>query len=73
MILEHCDVPRRLTEIMTALGVANRSHFKKRYLNPLIHVGIVAMIKPDKPRASDQRYVVTHAGAALKAGRVNKG
>ena len=73
MILEHCDVPRRLTEIMTALGVANRSHFKKRYLNPLIHAGIVAMIKPDKPRASDQRYVVTHTGAALKAGRVNKG
>ncbi len=67
MIVEHCDVPRRLTEIMAALGVANRGHFKKHYLDPLIHAGIVAMTNPEKPRAPDQRYVVTDAGAALKA------
>ena len=70
-IVERCDVPRRLTEIMDALGVANRGHFKKYYLDPLIRAGIVTMTKPGKPRASDQRYVVTHAGTALKARRAH--
>ena len=70
-IAKRCDVPLRLTEIMADLGVANRGHFKKHYLDPLIRTGIVAMMKPEKPQASDQRYVVTNAGAALEARRAH--
>ena len=70
-IVKRCDVPRRLTEIMADLGVANRGHFKKHHLDPLIRTGIITMTKPEKPQASDQRYVVTHAGAALKARRAH--
>ena len=66
-ILGYCDVPRRMTEIMDALGVASRGHFMKHHLDPLIRAGIVAMTNPENPRASNQRYVATDAGADLKA------
>ena len=72
-ILEYCDVPRRLAEIMDALGVASRGHFMKHHLDPLVRAGIVAMTNPGKPRASNQRYVVTEAGARLKAHRAGAG
>ena len=72
-ILEYCDVPRRLAEIMDTLGAASRGHFMKHHLDPLIRAGIVAMTNPGNPRASNQRYVVTNAGARLKARRAGVG
>ena len=70
-ILEFCDVPRRLKEITSALGVASRGYFKKRHLDPLIRANIVTMTNLMNPRASNQRYVATDAGARLKAGRID--
>ena len=69
-IIELCDVPRRLSEILSALGVTNRGYFKEHHLDPLIQSGIVAMTNPEKPRASNQQYVITEAGAQLKARRM---
>ena len=71
-IIELCDAPRRLAEIMEALGVANRGYFRKKHLDPLLRAGIVAMTNPKNPRAANQRYVLTKAGVALKARRVNR-
>ena len=68
-IVELCDAPRSLAEIVDVLGFARRDHFKKRHLDPLIRAGVIAMTNPEKPRASNQRYVLTEAGAALKAHR----
>ena len=72
-IVEYCDVPRRLTEIMADLTVTERKHFKQHYLNPLIRAGIVAMTNPGKPRASNQRYVITDVGERLKTHRMDRG
>ena len=69
-IIERCDAPRRLAELMDALGVVNRGYFKKRHLDPLIRAGLVAMTNPANPRAAGQRYVLTEAGAALEAARL---
>jgi ATP-dependent DNA helicase RecG len=66
-IIDLCDVPRRLAEIMEILGIVNRGFFKEQHLDPLIQSGIVAMTNPDNPRASNQKYVITEAGAQLKA------
>ena len=35
-IIEICDIPRSLTAIMNALGVAGRGYFKRRHLDPLL-------------------------------------
>ncbi len=72
-IVERCEVPRRLAELMDALGATNRGHFKKRHLDPLIRAGIVTMTNPENPRAPGQRYVLTAAGLALRAARTRKG
>ena len=70
-IIELCDVPRRLAEILEALGATNRGHFKAHHIGPLIQSGIVEMTNPENPRAPNQRYVLTEVGAKLKARRVN--
>ena len=72
-IVAHCDVPRRLAEIMEALGVTGRNHFRRRHLNPLIRGGVLRMTNPDRPNHPDQAYVLTDAGAALKARRADGG
>ena len=71
-IIEFCDVPRRLAEITVTLGVSSRGYFKKTHLDPLIRGRVVVMTNPDKPRASNQRYVVSDAGAKLKVRRMNE-
>ena len=69
---ESCDTPRRLTEIMDALKVANRGYFKKRHLDPLLAGGVVRMTHPDQSKHPDQAYVLTEVGVALKARRMKE-
>ncbi len=66
-IVAYCDVPRLLAEIMDNLGVANRGHFKKTHLDPLIRDGLIVMTNSAKPRAPGQRYILTEAGLKLRA------
>ena len=40
---------------------------------PLVRAGIVTMTNPEKPRAVNQRYVLTDAGVALRATHIAKG
>ena len=71
-IIELCDVPRRLANVMVAIvGETDRSHFKRQHVDPLLEGGIVRMTKPGQAeRRPNQRYVLTEAGVALKAGRM---
>ena len=71
-IVASCEMPRRLAEIMDDLGVVNRGYFKKTHLDPLICAGLIAMTNPAQPRAPDQRYLLTDAGAELKAARARR-
>ena len=65
-ILAACDVPRSLAELMERAGVSHRSHFRRKHLKPLLEAGLVRMTNPRSPRAPNQRYELTDAGAALK-------
>ena len=71
-IIEICDVPHSLTAIMRALGVTGRGYFKQRHLDPLLRGGVLRMTHPDQPKHPNQAYVLTEAGAKLKAGDGNK-
>ena len=70
-IMGFCDTPRRLTEIMDALGAANRGYFKKHHLDPLLANGMLRMTRPDQPNHPEQAYVLTEVGAALMGRHVN--
>jgi len=65
-IVAACDVPRSLAELMERAGVSHRSHFRRKHLKPLLEAGLVRMTNPGNPRAPNQRYVLTDAGAAVK-------
>ena len=66
-IVEACDVPRGLRELMDRAGVTHRTHFRSQHLKPLLETGVVRMTNPENPRAPNQKYVLTEAGVALKA------
>ncbi|SLM29543.1 putative transcriptional regulator [Desulfamplus magnetovallimortis] len=64
-ILDYCEVARSLTELLEKAGFTNRGYFKKNHINPLINSGLLAMTKPDKPRAKNQKYILTEPGLQL--------
>ena len=66
-ILGTCEVPRSLTELTERAGVSHRTHFRNKHLKPLLEGRLIRMTNPENPRASNQKYVLTEAGAALKA------
>lgn len=70
-IIGLCEVPRRLAELMEELNISSRGYFKAHHLDPLIAGAVIRMTNPDKPRASNQRYVLTEAGVALKEKRLD--
>jgi ATP-dependent DNA helicase RecG len=65
-IVGHADVPRSLAELMAHTGYRQRPHFVATYLEPLLTGGVLRLTIPDKPRSSQQRYVLTEAGVKLK-------
>ncbi|MCC7519888.1 MAG: putative DNA binding domain-containing protein [Verrucomicrobiae bacterium] len=57
--------------LQRAVGLKDRVHFLKSYLQPLIEQGWVERTLPDKPRSPLQKYRLTEVGMAalVKAGR----
>ena len=66
-IVTFCKVPRSMTEIMGELGLTHRTFFRRNHLEPLLASGVLRMTHPDQPKHPDQAYVLTEAGARLKA------
>ena len=56
-------------ELMGALGLKDRMHFTKEYLNPALETGLIEMTIPDKPRSSKQKYRLTEKGRQALVGR----
>ena len=66
-ILMFCDVPRPIADIMGQLGLTHRTFFRRNHLEPLLVGGVLRMVHPDQPNHPHQAYVLTEAGAVLKA------
>lgn len=57
------DEARSIVEFMDALGWKDRTKFRQRFVRPLLEAGLLAMTVPDKPRSSNQRYIITELGS----------
>lgn len=55
-IVNFCSVPRTAQEIMDRLGIYNQSRSRKKYILPLVEMGVIEMTNPDNPSASNQKY-----------------
>jgi ATP-dependent DNA helicase RecG len=62
LLLQLCQQPKTLVELISALSLKNRTKFKQKYLNPLIEQGLLQMTIPDKPNSRMQKYQLTIAG-----------
>ena len=56
-------------ELMETLGLRDRSHFYRAYLQPGLDAGLVEMTLPDRPRSRAQRYRLTSLGREAQASR----
>ncbi|MCL2831562.1 MAG: putative DNA binding domain-containing protein [Treponema sp.] len=56
-ILSFCMEPQSRIEIQLFIGLKNKNHFLKKYLNPLIESGKLRMTIPDKPNSKNQKYI----------------
>ena len=56
-LLDYCAEPRTREELQQFIGIANREHFRKAILKPLLASGKLVMTIPDKPSSRNQRYV----------------
>lgn len=57
LLLDFCVEARSREEMQAFIGIANRSHFSKAYLKPLLASGKLQMTLPDKPRSKSQKYI----------------
>lgn len=55
-IVNFCSVPRTAQEIMDRIGVYNQSRSRKKYIQPLVDMGVLEMTNSENPNASNQKY-----------------
>ncbi|MFC1584568.1 RNA-binding domain-containing protein [Fibrobacterota bacterium] len=68
-ILQMCDVPRSIGDLMEHVQLKNRTHFRTNHLQPMLDGGVIKMTNPENPNASNQKYVLTETGVEIKARR----
>ena len=55
-IIDFCDTPRSMIEIMEHLGIKSKETLRNVYLDPAIEEGFVELTIPDKPTSKNQMY-----------------
>jgi len=56
--------PMSKPSVMATMGLKDRNHFTKQYLEPAMEAGLVEMTIPDKPKSRNQQYQLTERGKA---------
>jgi ATP-dependent DNA helicase RecG len=64
-VLRLTRTPQSRRSLQVGLGLSDAVNFRKRFLIPLIRAGLVASVRPEKPRARNQQYLITARGRAL--------
>ena len=55
-IVNFCSIPRSAKEILDRIGVSNQNRTRKKYIQPLVDMGVLEMTNPENPSASNQKY-----------------
>ncbi|MFA7421846.1 MAG: ATP-binding protein, partial [Melioribacteraceae bacterium] len=63
--LQFCVEYKFRQEIQDHLGLADREHFRKMILIPLIENLLLKMSSPEKPNSPNQKYIITEKGKLL--------
>lgn len=49
-------------DLQEALGLTDRKHFRRLFLNPALSAGLIERTIPDKPTNQNQKYRITDLG-----------
>lgn len=71
-IVDLCDVPWTMADLMSELDMTHRTFFRKTHLGPLVDGGVLKMTHPDQPNHPKQSYVLSDIGVELKARRIQR-
>ena len=55
-IVNFCSVPRSAQEILERIGISNQTKNRKKYIQPLLDLGVLEMTIPDNPNDRNQKY-----------------
>jgi hypothetical protein len=58
-----------IDEYVDIFSFKDRSFFRRNYIKPLESNGLIAKTNPDKPTASNQKYVITEKGKRFLTGQ----
>jgi predicted HTH transcriptional regulator len=64
-ILDLCQQPNTIAELMKAIRWKNRTKFRQKFIGPLLEKNLLKMTIPDKPKSSKQKYQITRSGLKL--------
>lgn len=59
------DAPRSRGELQEAVGIKDREHFRKAYIEPFLTVAWIERTIPEKPTSRLQKYRLTEKGRSL--------
>ena len=55
-IVNFCSIPRTAKEILDRLELSNQTFNRKKYIQPLLDMGVLEMTNPEKPNDKNQKY-----------------
>ena len=61
-----CGEPHSFSEMLSHLGLADRTKFRRKYIHRLLQANIIELTIPDKPNSQHQKYRLTPKGLQLK-------
>jgi len=68
-ILLMSAAPISIDELMEFLEYRDKGKFRQNYINPLESVGFIRKTNPEKPTASNQKYLITEEGKRFLTGK----
>ncbi|MDR1973969.1 MAG: putative DNA binding domain-containing protein [Bacteroidales bacterium] len=69
VILFVLGTPLSIDDLIDVFDYRDKGKFRQNYLKPLETVGLIRKTNPDKPTASNQKYVITEAGKQFLTGQ----
>ena len=62
VILFMLGAPLSIDELMELFEYKHKDTFRQNYIKPLEGAGLITKTNPDKPTASNQKYLITDKG-----------
>ena len=63
--------PISIDDLTDMISFNHRTYFNENYLKPLLGIGFLQRTNPDKPTASNQKYLITEQGKRFLTGQSN--